>query len=101
MKIKEETKEIDLEETKQQEWKTTGEITLVIKGIISAVAKVTCKHKALGKKINPATTDLFLTKILILPSTSGRSKYYFTPVHTLKSKKPFCPLSALSFPYCK
>lgn len=39
MKIKEETKEIDLEKTERQEWKTTGEMTLVIKGIISAVAK--------------------------------------------------------------
>lgn len=39
MKIKE-IKETDLEETKQQEWKNTGEITLVIKGIISAMAKV-------------------------------------------------------------
>lgn len=35
---------------KQQEWKTTGEITRVTKGIISPAANDICKHKGLGKK---------------------------------------------------
>lgn len=99
--MKEETKEIDLEETELQELKTTGEMALVIKGIISPVAKDICKHKALGEKISLATTDLLLTKLLILPSTSGRSKYYFTSVHALKFKKLFSPLSAVGLSYCK
>jgi len=38
---------------------------------------------------------------LIPPSSLGRLGYYFTPVHALKFKMAFSPLSTKSLPYCK